>query len=222
MVVDNLVTDPLGGAYRCAFYEGDIADDGLIDRICGEQGIAPSCISRAGGVPESVSNPLKYYHNTLKSRALIESAVRNKVSHFIFSSTAAVYGVPDRTPVAEDFPTVPINPYGASKLMTEVMLRDCAAAYPLNYGALRYFNVAGADPQGRTGQSTKDATHLIKVAVEAALGKRGASSVMGTDYPTPMAPACATISMSPTTEAHAGVMPADRGAGREPALQLRP
>lgn len=210
VVVDNLVT-----GFRWAvpadvpFYEGDIADDGLIDRICGEQGIR-AIMHFAGSVvvPESVTNPLKYYHNnTAKSRALIESAVRNKVSHFIFSSTAAVYGVPDRTPVAEDFPTVPINPYGASKLMTEVMLRDCAAAYPLNYGALRYFNVAGADPQGRTGQSTKDATHLIKVAVEAALGKRGAISVMGTDYPTPDGTGVRDyIHVTDLTEAHVLVL----------------
>ena len=210
VVVDNLVT-----GFRWAvpadvpFYEGDIADGGLIDRICAEQGIR-AIMHFAGSVvvPESVSNPLKYYHNnTAKSRALIESAVRNKVGHFIFSSTAAVYGVPDRTPVAEDFPTVPINPYGASKLMTEVMLRDCAAAYPLNYGALRYFNVAGADPQGRTGQSTKDATHLIKVAVEAALGKRGAISVMGTDYPTPDGTGVRDyIHVTDLTEAHVLVL----------------
>jgi UDP-glucose 4-epimerase len=106
------------------------------------------------------------------------------VKHFIFSSTAATYGNPERVPVAEDDPTIPINPYGTSKLMTEAMLRDVAAAHPINYCALRYFNVAGADPQGRTGQSTAGATHLIKVAVEAATGKRDHVSVFGTDFPT--------------------------------------
>ena len=124
-------------------------------------------------VPESVENPLKYYrNNTAASRSLIESAVACGVKHFIFSSTAATYGIPEVVPVREDSPKQPINPYGMSKLMTEYMLRDVAAAHPMNFCALRYFNVAGADPQGRIGQSTAGATHLIKVAVEAALGKR--------------------------------------------------
>src|SRR5690606_2366591 len=137
-------------------------------------------------VPESVENPLKYYHNnTVKSRALIEAAVAAGVPHFIFSSTAATYGIPEVSPVTEGTPKQPINPYGWSKLMTEQMLADTAAAHPLNYCALRYFNVAGADPQGRSGQSTAGATHLIKVAVEAALGKRASVSVFGTDYDTP-------------------------------------
>jgi UDP-glucose 4-epimerase len=137
-------------------------------------------------VPESVENPLKYYHNnTVKSRALIEAAVTAGVPHFIFSSTAATYGIPQTSTVTEDSPTLPINPYGWSKLMTERMLADTAKAHPLNYCALRYFNVAGADPQGRSGQSTAGATHLIKVAVEAALGKRDSVAVFGTDYDTP-------------------------------------
>jgi UDP-glucose 4-epimerase len=137
-------------------------------------------------VPDSVVDPLKYYeNNTVKSRALIASAVAGRVRHFIFSSTAATYGIPDRVPVAEEAQTVPINPYGWSKLMTERMLRDSAAAYPINFCALRYFNVAGADPRGRSGQSTAGATHLIKVAVEAAVGKRSHVSVFGTDYDTP-------------------------------------
>jgi UDP-glucose 4-epimerase len=136
-------------------------------------------------VPESVENPLKYYHNnTAKSRSLIESAVRNGIRHFIFSSTAAVYGIPETVPVHEDVEKAPINPYGTSKLMTEMMLRDVAAAHPINYGCLRYFNVAGADPEGRTGQSTAGATHLIKIAAEAAIGKRESVAVYGTDYPT--------------------------------------
>ena len=187
-VVDNLVT-----GFRWAvpdgltFYEGDIADADLLARIIEEQAIG-AIMHFAGSivVPESVADPLKYYgNNTAKSRALIAAAVTGGVRHFIFSSTAATYGIPDTVPVREDMPTVPINPYGRSKLMTEWMLADIAAAHPMNYCALRYFNVAGADPQGRSGQSTAGATHLIKVAVEAALGKRDHVSVYGTDYATP-------------------------------------
>jgi UDP-glucose 4-epimerase len=136
-------------------------------------------------VPDSVRDPLGYYrNNTANSRALIESAVRHGVRHFIFSSTAAVYGNPERIPVREDDATVPTSPYGSSKLMTEIMLRDATTAYGLRHVILRYFNVAGADPLGRTGQSTLGATHLIKVAVEAALGSRQKVDVFGTDYPT--------------------------------------
>ena len=188
VVIDNLST-----GFRWAvpddvpFYEGDIADEALIDRIADDEDIE-AIMHFAGSiiVPESVENPLKYYlNNTAKSRSLIESAVRNGIRHFIFSSTAAVYGMPETIPVEEDAHKLPINPYGTSKLMTELMLADVAAAHPLNYGALRYFNVAGADPEARTGQSTAGATHLIKVAVEAAIGKREAVHVYGTDYPTP-------------------------------------
>jgi len=137
-------------------------------------------------VPDSVCDPLGYYrNNTVTSRALIEAVVKAGVRYFIFSSTAAVYGTPARMPVREDDPTVPTSPYGSSKLMTEIMLRDAGAAYGLRYMVLRYFNVAGADPLGRTGQSTKGATHLIKVAVETALGLRPTLSVFDTDYPTP-------------------------------------
>jgi UDP-glucose 4-epimerase len=137
-------------------------------------------------VPDSVRDPLSYYrNNTVNSRALIETVVKAGVRHFIFSSTAAVYGNPERVPVREDDPTVPTSPYGSSKLMTEIMLRDAGAAHGLRYVILRYFNVAGADPLGRTGQSTKGATHLIKVAVETALGLRPKMDVFGTDYPTP-------------------------------------
>ena len=187
-VIDNLTT-----GFRFAvpdqvpFYEGDIEDPALLARIFAEQGTR-AVMHFAGSivVPESVENPLKYYHNnTVKSRALIEAAVNAGVPHFIYSSTAATYGMPEVSPVSEDTPTRPINPYGWSKLMTERMLADTAAAHPLNYCALRYFNVAGADPQGRSGQSTAGATHLIKVAVEAALGKRDSVLVFGTDYATP-------------------------------------
>lgn len=188
VVIDNLTT-----GFRFAvpdsvpLYEGDIADNALLARIFSEQGVA-AIMHFAGSivVPESVADPLKYYHNnTANSRALIASAVAAGVRHMIFSSTAATYGIPDVPAVNEDTPQRPINPYGWSKLMTEQMLADVAAAHPLNYGVLRYFNVAGADPLARTGQSTAGATHLIKVALEAALGQRDAVSVFGTDYPTP-------------------------------------
>ena len=187
-VIDNLTT-----GFRWAvpdgvpFYEGDIEDGALLARIFAERGIR-AVMHFAGSivVPESVENPLKYYHNnTAKSRALIAAAVAAGVPHFIFSSTAATYGIPKESPVREDSPKAPINPYGMSKLMTETMLADVAAAHPINYCALRYFNVAGADPRARTGQSTAGATHLIKVAVEAALGKRSHVEVFGTDYATP-------------------------------------
>jgi UDP-glucose 4-epimerase len=136
-------------------------------------------------VPESVAEPLRYYrNNTVNSRALIECAVENGIKHFVFSSTAAVYGEPERSPIGEDDRLLPMSPYGWSKLMTEIMLRDAGAAHGLNYVILRYFNVAGADPLARTGQSTKGATHLIKIAVETALGRRPSMQVFGTDYPT--------------------------------------
>jgi UDP-glucose 4-epimerase len=188
VVIDNLTTGFRWAVpEQAAFAEGDIADQPLLARLIAEHDIG-AIIHFAGSivVPESVENPLKYYeNNTVKSRSLIESAVRGGVRHFIFSSTAATYGTPERVPVVESARTQPINPYGWSKLMTERMLADTAAAHPLNFCALRYFNVAGADPQGRSGQSTAGATHLIKVAVEAAVGKRGHVSVYGTDYDTP-------------------------------------
>ena len=188
VVVDNLVTGfrwavPDG----VAFVEANIDDAKAVGGAIREHGVT-AIIHFAGSVvvPESVADPLKYYlNNTVRSRALIDTAVRAGVKHFIFSSTAATYGIPEVVPVAEDSPTRPINPYGQSKLMTEAMLRDVAAAHPMNYCALRYFNVAGADPQGRTGQSTAGATHLIKIAAEAATGKRASVSVFGTDYATP-------------------------------------
>ena len=187
-VIDNLST-----GFRWAvpddvpFYEGAIEDGELLGRIFAEQKIG-AVMHFAGSiiVPESVSDPLKYYlNNTANSRALLAAAVTAQVPHFIFSSTAATYGEPAVSPVTEDCPQLPINPYGMSKLMTEIMLADTAAAHPINYCVLRYFNVAGADPQARAGQSTDGATHLIKVAVEAALGKRGHVAVYGTDYDTP-------------------------------------
>jgi UDP-glucose 4-epimerase len=187
------VIDDLSNGVRHAvpddvpFYQGSVADRALVERIFAEQGIG-AIMHFAGSivVPESVEKPLEYYrNNTLASHALMTAAVDAGVKHILFSSTAAVYGAPEKVPVAEDDPKEPINPYGASKLMTEWMLRDASAAYPFNYGALRYFNVAGADPQGRSGQQGKGSTHLIKVAVETAVGRRDHVSVFGTDYPTP-------------------------------------
>ena len=188
VVIDNLSTGfewavPEG----VPFARGDIADQDLVGRLIADHGIG-AIIHFAGSiiVPESVENPLKYYeNNTAKTRSLLESAVRGGVRHFLFSSTAATYGIPERVPIDEQTRTQPINPYGWSKLMTERMLADVALAHPLNFCALRYFNVAGADPKGRSGQSTAGATHLIKVAVQAATGKRDHVSVFGTDYDTP-------------------------------------
>jgi UDP-glucose 4-epimerase len=186
------VIDDLSNGTRAAvpeevpFFQGSIAERVLVDSIIDEMKIG-AIMHFAGSivVPESVEKPLKYYgNNTLASHSLIGAAVDAGVRHFLFSSTAAVYGAPDRVPIVEDDPKLPINPYGASKLMTERMLEDSSAAYPLNYGALRYFNVAGADPAGRAGQIGKGSTHLIKVAVEAAVGKRDHVAVYGSDYPT--------------------------------------
>jgi UDP-glucose 4-epimerase len=169
------------------FFEGSIADRALVERILRDEEIG-AIVHFAGSivVPESVEKPLEYYaNNTLASHALIAAAVAAGVPHFVFSSTAAVYGAPERVPIDEGDPVAPINPYGASKAMTERMLADTAAAFPINFAGLRYFNVAGADPDGRAGQIGKGSTHLIKVAVEAAVGKRDHVAVFGNDYPTP-------------------------------------
>ena len=186
VVIDNLATgfawaiDP-----RAIFVEMAVEDARIIDVLRDQRVSAIVHFAGSVVVPESVVDPLKYYrNNTAASRALIESAVSAGVAHFIFSSTAATYGTPAKVPVAESDPTVPINPYGQSKLMTEAMLRDVAAAHPINYACLRYFNVAGADPAGRSGQSTVGATHLIKIAVESAIGKRDGVGIYGTDFPT--------------------------------------
>jgi len=187
-VIDNLSTGSRDVVPDdVPFYEGNIADRGLVERIFREQQIQ-AIMHFAGSivVPESVERPLEYYaNNTLASHALISAAVEAGVKHILFSSTAAVYGAPETVPVDEQDSKAPINPYGASKLMTERMLADASAAHPFNFGALRYFNVSGADPQGRTGQIGKGSTHLIKVACEAAVGKRDQIAVYGTDYPTP-------------------------------------
>jgi UDP-glucose 4-epimerase len=190
---DVLVLDNLSTGFRWAvpaeakFVEGDVGDHDLVRRLLLKNQI-DAVIHFAGSIVvlDSISDPLGYYHNnTGKSRSLLECTVEAEVPHFIFSSTAAVYGMPKQNPVAEDARLEPISPYGSSKLMTEIMLRDTAHAHDLKYVALRYFNVAGADPLGRSGQSTPQATHLIKVAGEAALGLRPYLEVFGTDYPTP-------------------------------------
>jgi UDP-glucose 4-epimerase len=188
VVLDNLST-----GHRWAVAEGvplivgETGDQPLVTRLIREHGIE-AIIHFAASivVPDSVRDPLGYYrNNTANSRTLIECAINGGVRQFIFSSTAAVYGNPAEIPVAEDAPTVPISPYGWSKLMTEIMLRDASRAHGLAHVIFRYFNVAGADPLGRTGQSSANATHLIKVTAETALGLRPKLDVFGTDYPTP-------------------------------------
>jgi UDP-glucose 4-epimerase len=188
-----VVLDDLSTGFRrtipsqATLVTGDMGDQALVARTIEEHGIdAIAHFAAKIVVPESVSDPLGYYlNNTAKSRSLIETAVKSGVKTIIFSSTAAVYGEPSVNPIPEDLPLAPINPYGRSKLMTEWMLADAARAHDLRYVALRYFNVAGADPKGRSGQSSPNATHLIKVAAQAALGQRPHLQVFGTDYPTP-------------------------------------
>ncbi|WP_460021569.1 UDP-glucose 4-epimerase GalE [Magnetospira thiophila] len=187
VVIDNLTTgvrEQLPDAVT--FYEGDVGDYDNSLAIMKKHGCS-AVIHFAGFtvVPESVTDPLKYYrNNTCVSRSLIEASLAAGIGAFIFSSTAAVYGDPVTLPVTEDEPVKPLTPYGTSKLMTEYMLRDVAAASDMTYVALRYFNVAGADPKGRTGQSTPNATHLIKVACEVAAGLRPSMTIFGDDYDT--------------------------------------
>lgn len=168
------------------FVKGDVGDESLVSRVIAENGVR-AIIHLAGSiiVPESVRDPLGYYfNNTCKSRALIACAIKARLKHFIFSSSAAVYGLCSGTAVTEEAELRPISPYGSSKLMTEIMLRDAANASPMRYVALRYFNVAGADPKGRAGQSAPNATHLIKIGAQAALKQRPHLEVFGDDYPT--------------------------------------
>ena len=189
---DVVVLDNLSTGFRAAVAKearliiGDIGDSELLERVLTENSVE-AVIHFAGSiiVPESVTDPLKYYHNnTSNSRTLLAACVAHGVKHFIFSSTAAVYGMPEKNPVFEEAKLAPISPYGTSKMMTEMMLQDVSAAHDISFSALRYFNVAGADPQGRVGQSTPEATHLIKVACQTALGARPYMEVYGTDYPT--------------------------------------
>jgi UDP-glucose 4-epimerase len=188
VVLDNLSTGVRAlVAEQARFVQGSAGDAALVMRLLAEHEV-DAVIHFAGSVvvPDSVADPLAYYeNNTVASRALIAAAVKAGVRNFIFSSTAAVYGEGSDGPVPETAPKAPINPYGRSKLMTEWMLQDSAKAHGLRFVALRYFNVAGADPLGRTGQSTPRATHLIKRACQAALGQVSHLDIFGTDYPTP-------------------------------------
>jgi UDP-glucose 4-epimerase len=188
VALDNLATGfDWAVAQDASLIIGDVGDQPLVTALITEHRIdAIIHFAASVVVPDSVRDPLGYYlNNAVKSRALIEAAVKGAVRHFIFSSTAAVYGNPERVPAREDDATVPTSPYGSSKLMTEIMLRDAGSAHGLPHVILRYFNVAGADPLGRTGQSSKEATHLIKVVTQAALGLRAKVDVFGADYPTP-------------------------------------
>ncbi|HCY54934.1 MAG TPA: UDP-glucose 4-epimerase GalE, partial [Oceanicaulis sp.] len=215
VVLDNLVTGfDWAVDKRATFVLGDAGDMGLVSRLITEHSIT-DIIHFAGSVvvPESVTDPLKYYaNNTAASRNLIETAASNGVERFIFSSTAAVYGMAGNEPVSEDAPLAPLSPYGRSKLMTEWMLADLAATGAMDYGVLRYFNVAGADPQGRAGQSTANATHLIKAACQAGVGVRERLDLFGTDYPTRDGTCIRDyIHVSDLVEAHAVVLGHLRG-----------
>ena len=224
VVLDNLSTGTrLAVPDGVPFYQGDCGDAALVDSILEERDI-DTIIHFAASivVPDSVADPLAYYeNNTVKSRSLIASAVRAGVPTFIFSSTAAVYGNPQSSPVREDSVTSPINPYGRSKLMIEWMLADTAHAEPLKYYALRYFNVAGADPAGRSGQSSAEATHLIKVAVQAAVGQRSGMDVFGTDYPTPDG-SCVRdyVHVSDLAQAHLDALRHLRGGGESAVCNI--
>jgi UDP-glucose 4-epimerase len=188
VVLDNLSTGVRSlVSEEAVFVEGEVADQALVAGLIREHGI-DAVIHFAGSivVPESVAEPLRYYqNNVVASRSLIEACIAGAVKNFVFSSTAAIYGLSNSERITEEEQKNPINPYGRSKLMTEWILEDAARAYDFRYLALRYFNVAGADPRGRTGQSTPKATHLIKRACQVALGRVSHLDVFGTDFPTP-------------------------------------
>jgi len=218
VVLDNLVTGfDWAVDERATLVRGDVGDGALVAELIEKYGI-DEIIHFAGSVivPESVENPLKYYaNNTTASRNLIAAAVAGGVKRFVFSSTAAVYGMVGIDPVREDAPLNPVSPYGRSKLMTEMMLADVDQAHDMTYGVLRYFNVAGADPKKRTGQSTTAATHLIKVACQTALGDREHMGIFGTDFDTPDGTGVRDyIHVSDLAHAHALVLEHLRNAGR--------
>ncbi len=222
VVIDNLSTG--FSAYLpegVALFIGDAADENLIESVVEAHGVE-SIIHFAGSVvvPDSMRDPLAYYrNNTMTTRSLLNAAVKCGISRFIFSSTAAVYGDPDQVPVPEDAPTRPLSPYGSSKLMTEIMLHDTASAHGMNYVVLRYFNVAGADPLARTGLATVGATHLLKMAVEAATGQRAKIDVFGTDYPTPDGSCIRDfIHVSDLAQAHRAALSYLRGGGASVTL----
>ena len=200
---------------------GDAGDEHLVESVIAEHRVE-SIIHFAGSVvvPDSMRDPLGYYrNNTMTTRSLLNAAVRSGVSRFIFSSTAAVYGNPDQVPVPETASTRPLSPYGSSKLMTEIMLHDVAAAHGMSYVVLRYFNVAGADPLARIGLATVGATHLLKIAVEAATGQRAKIDVFGTDYPTPDGSCIRDfIHVSDLAQAHRAALSYLHGGGRSATL----
>jgi UDP-glucose 4-epimerase len=222
VVIDNLSTGfstslPEG----VPLFIGDAADENLVEGVIAAHSVE-SIVHFAGSVvvPDSMRDPLAYYrNNTMTTRSLLNAAVRSGVNRFIFSSTAAVYGNPERMPVTEDAPTRPLSPYGSSKLMTEIMLHDVAAAHGMSYVVLRYFNVAGADPQARIGLATAGATHLLKIAVEAATGQRAKIDVYGTDYPTPDGSAIRDfIHVSDLAQAHRAALSYLRAGGASTTL----
>lgn len=222
VVIDNLSTGfsaflPEG----VPLFIGDAGDENLVEGVIAAHGVE-SIIHFAGSVvvPASMRDPLGYYrNNTMTTRNLLSAAVKCGVNRFIFSSTAAVYGNPDHVPVPEHAPTRPLSPYGSSKLMSEIMLYDTAAAHGMKYVALRYFNVAGADPQARIGLATTGATHLLKIAVEAATGQRAKVDVFGTDYPTPDGSCIRDfIHVSDLAQAHRAALAYLRGGGASVTL----
>jgi UDP-glucose 4-epimerase len=222
VVVDNLTTG--FSAFlpqEVPLFIGDAGDENLVEGVISQHAVE-SIIHFAGSVvvPESMRDPLGYYrNNTMTTQSLLRAAVKAGVNRFIFSSTAAVYGNPDQVPVPEHAPTRPLSPYGASKLMTEIMLHDVASAHGMRYVALRYFNVAGADPQARVGLATAGATHLLKIAVEAATGQRAKIDVFGTDYPTPDGSCIRDfIHVSDLAQAHRAALSYLRGGGKPVTL----
>jgi UDP-glucose 4-epimerase len=222
VVIDNLSTGfsnfVPGGV---PLFIGDAGDETLVEDVIAQHRVE-SIIHFAGSVvvPDSMRDPLFYYrNNTMTTRSLLNAAVRTGVDRFIFSSTAAVYGNPDQVPVPENAPTRPLSPYGSSKLMTEIMLHDVASAHGMGYVVLRYFNVAGADPLARIGLATVGATHLLKIAVEAATGQRAKIDVFGTDYPTPDGSCIRDfIHVSDLAEAHRAALSYLRDGGTSATL----
>ena len=221
VVLDNLATGFRQAVPSALLVEGEAGDMNLVGKLLDQHGVRTVIhFAAAAVVPESVADPLKYYgNNTCQTRNLLATCVAHGVQHFVFSSTAAVYGTPASGICAEDSALAPINPYGSSKLMSEWMLRDVAQASGLRYVALRYFNVAGSDPQGRIGQSTRKATLLVKVACEASVGKRESVSIFGTDYATPDGTGVRDyIHVVDLAEAHLGAVAYLRGGGSSETL----
>ncbi len=222
VVIDNLVTGFSALLPQdVPLFIGDAGDENLVEGVISQHGVE-SIIHFAGSVvvPHSMRDPLGYYrNNTMTTQSLLRAAVKAGVNRFIFSSTAAVYGNPDQVPVPEHAPTRPLSPYGSSKLMTEIMLHDVASAHGMDYGVLRDFNVAGADPQSRVGLATVGATHLLKIAVEVATGQRAKVDVFGTDYPTPDGSCIRDfIHVSDLAQAHRAALSYLRGGGRSVTL----